>query len=86
MYTMFEKLDCVILTINGFGKMRFMDFRMDIIKFQILKNGVMCTFDMLSIKYCNNIFSYSSCLLFQFETVKTFILGKNVIETVCKTS
>ena len=86
MYTMFEKLDCVILTINGFGKMRFMDFRMDIIKFQILKNGVMCTFDMLSIKYCNNIFCYSSCLLFQFETVKTFILGNNVIETVRKTS
>jgi hypothetical protein len=58
---------------------------MDIIKFQIFKNGVMYLFDMLSIKYCNNIFSYSSCLLFQFKTVKTFILGKNVIETVWKT-
>lgn len=30
-----------------FGKMRFMDFLMDIIKFQIFKNGVMCIFDML---------------------------------------
>ena len=79
---MFEKLDCVILTINCFGKIQSMVMPMDIIKFQIFKNGVMCAFDMLSIKYCNNIFSYSSCLLFQFETVNTFILGKNVIETV----